>query len=272
MSSTNELIKNATELAKVVPIYQDAIQPAAIEVGQSLQLVAKTVNKALSPLKAMVWGIERIEEYVCKRVSEKLKDVPPERVVSPEPHIAVPALLALSYSAHQETLRELYASLLATSMDSATARFAHPSFVEIIKALSPDEAKVIQLFHREKNLPTIDVNMKDSDGNAYSKIRHNYSHVGLLAKCEHPELAPNYLDNLGRLGLIHLPAVGGVGLPHLRDESLYSDLENSPELLSLKFEIEQAGKKFAVIRTMVGITNLGQQFCDACLDLPHGES
>lgn len=117
-------------IAEAVPIYQDVVQPAAQEIGKALQTVAKTVHIALAPISALVWGYEQISEFVGRRVTEKLKNVPPERIQTPSPNVAVPALEALRYTGHSEPLRELFANLLATSLDSETARNAHPSFVE----------------------------------------------------------------------------------------------------------------------------------------------
>ncbi|WP_368192497.1 hypothetical protein [Aeromonas sp. s8] len=59
--SVEGTINAVTGLAKAVPIYQDAIQPAAKEIGKALGTVAKTVNVALSPVSALVWGYEQIK-------------------------------------------------------------------------------------------------------------------------------------------------------------------------------------------------------------------
>lgn len=133
-------------VAQAVPIYQDAIQPAAKEVGTALQTVAKTIHIALAPVSALVWGYEQIKDYVTASLIEKLKNVPKERIVSPSPTVAGPTLEALRYAGHEPTLRELYANLLATSMDAGTAQEAHPAFVEIIRQLTPDEARIVRLF------------------------------------------------------------------------------------------------------------------------------
>jgi len=67
---------------------------------------------------------------------------PPDQIVVPKPNVAGPALEALRYTWHEETLSDLYANLLAaSSMDKSTADGAHPAFVEIIRQLTPDEAK-----------------------------------------------------------------------------------------------------------------------------------
>ncbi|MCG8333899.1 MAG: DUF4393 domain-containing protein, partial [Proteobacteria bacterium] len=131
-----ELVKSGVEIVKT--IYGDALQPIAKETGKALGTLGKTINTALSPLRGLVWSWEQIEGFVSKTVEEKLQNrkVPKERITTPDPDVAVPALEALRYS----KLRENFALLLATSMDSSVAEAAHPSFVEILKQLTSDEA------------------------------------------------------------------------------------------------------------------------------------
>ena len=139
-----ELLKSGVEIAMTA--YDEALRPRAKEVGKTLETLGKTVNVALSPLCGLVWSWEQIEDYVSVTIERKLKEraVPRERITTPDPDVAVPALEALRYS----KLRENYANLLATAMDSATARDAHPSFVEILKQLTPDEARILEYLPR----------------------------------------------------------------------------------------------------------------------------
>jgi hypothetical protein len=87
-----EIAQAVATVTEKVPVYQDAIQPAAQELGKGLQLVVRAVNAALTPLKGFIWGIEQIRDFVRTKVAEKLRSVPPEDIREPEPHIAVPAI------------------------------------------------------------------------------------------------------------------------------------------------------------------------------------
>src|SRR6266571_2645882 len=151
---TAEAVKGIVE---AVPIYQDAVQPAAKEIGTALQTVAKTIHIVLAPVSALVWGYEQIKEFVSTKVAEKLKDVPPENIATPKPNVAGPALESLRYTGHEETLRDMYANLLAASMDTRTATCAHPAFVEIIRQLTPDEARLLRLFALPRSFPLLNV-------------------------------------------------------------------------------------------------------------------
>src|SRR5690606_41068173 len=119
-------IDAVTGLVKAVPVYQDTLQPAAKQIGQSLETVTKTVNIALAPIKALVWGYEKIEEFITTRVSEKLKNVPEENITTPPPQVAGPAVEALRFSGHDPNLRERYANLLATALYKTTIHQANP--------------------------------------------------------------------------------------------------------------------------------------------------
>src|ERR1051325_1629731 len=104
-------------IVEAVPVYQDAVQPAAKEVGVALQTVAKSIHVVLAPIKGLVWGYEKIVAYLDATLSERLKYVPPEELVTPNPIVAVPVMQSLVYTAQEEDLREMFANLLATAMD-----------------------------------------------------------------------------------------------------------------------------------------------------------
>ena len=197
-------INAVTGLLKEVPVYQDALQPVAKETGKALQTVGQVVNAALAPIRGLVWGIEKIEDFLNTKVAEKLSKIPKERIQTPDPSVAVPsvavpAVESLRYTGHNETLRELYANLLATSMDADTAKNAHPGFVEIIRSMSSDEAKIIKFIAAVGAQPMLNIrkHIPSEDGNI---TVHKYvSFIGGKAGCEHKELMTFYFDNLLRL-------------------------------------------------------------------------
>jgi hypothetical protein len=256
-----ETVKAVQGLVESVPIYQDALQPAAKELGVALHTVAKCVNLALAPVAALVWGYDKIKAFVDTRVSEKLASVLPEKIITPRPEVAGPALEALRYSGHDNNLRELYANLLATSMDADTAANAHPGFVEIIKNLSPDEARIMRLFATRLQFPLLDVraHLKELP-EQYEDVVVNYSHVGREAGCEHMGLVQAYVDNLCRVRLLEIE-----DLAQIAALNTYEPLENDPMLDPVKKEIEGSGQTVRFKRKILQRTTWGYQFCRACV-------
>lgn len=137
---SNKLIDEASKLAPKV--YEDLAHPATKEIGH---VAGRTVKALLSPLRAMLWGWERIEQVVTEGMEKRLNNIPIENLKTPDPEIAVPAIQALSYTAQNETLREMYLNLLANSMDSTKDKDVHPSFVELIKQMNSLDAKVFKI-------------------------------------------------------------------------------------------------------------------------------
>lgn len=245
-----------TGLVQAVPIYQDTLQPAAKQVGKSLETVAKTVNIALAPIKALVWGYEKIEEFISTRVSEKLKNVPEQNIKTPPPEVAGPAIEALRFSGHDINLRELYANLIATSMDISTVHHAHPGFVEVLKNMTSDEAILIKAFLYREIFPLIDIRAKLKDETGFSVKYQNYSHFHKTVKLNRPDLIPAYLNNLCRLGILEIPA-----LVTITTENIYEPLENDQELDDAKFKIEsEMGRVVGFGRKTISLTTFGKQF------------
>ena len=263
--SEESKIRDAADAVKgiveAVPIYQDALQPAAKEIGKGLQTVAKTIHIALAPIAALVWGYDQIRDFVTTRVAEKLKGVPQERIKTPSATVAGPALEALRYTGHDANLRELYANLLATSIDSETAASAHPAFVDMIKNMAPDEAKIMRLFATRGVYPVLDLKLYLKEGGGFIFLHQNISLIGADAGCEHPKFGANYLDNLSRLGLIQVP----YGY-HLKDDKEYEPIERHAQVLELEEEYKDHELySFAVDRKKAEVTNLGKQFIAACV-------
>ena len=268
MSDENKIrdvVDAVTGVAKAVPVYQDVVQPAAQEVGKALQTVAKTVHVVLAPVSALVWGYDQIKEFVSTKVAERLKNVPPENIVTPKPNVAGPALEALRYTGHESALSDLYANLLAASMDSSTAHGAHPAFVEIIKQLTPDEAKLVALFVGDRTLPLINLrwefNPNPEGNNGGKTILTSFSHLGREAGCEFEHMTPTYIDNLCRLGLAEIPAMS-----EYTTKGVYDALENDP---SIKAWIEEIGKNATLHHVIehkyLRVTELGKQFANTCV-------
>lgn len=252
-------IEAVTGLVKAVPVYQDAIQPAAKQIGQTLETISKTVNIALAPIKALVWGYEKIEDFITTRVSEKLKNIPEENITTPPPQVAGPTIEALRYSGHDPNLRELYANLLATAMDKETIHKAHPGFVEIIKNLTSDEATLIQAFIANDQYPIIDIRADFPDSNmGYISLYSNYSHLSKIVVIKRPDLIPTYLDNLCRLGILEIPS--GV---YLTAQNAYEPLESDLEWVAIKELLEkESDKKIGFGRKLIKPTAFGKLFIE----------
>jgi len=258
-----EVVNSVTSLVKAIPVYQDGLQPAVKEVGKALGTVAKTVNIALAPISALVWGYDQIKDFVEIKVGEKLKDIPEEKIITPDETIAGPLLESLKYTGHKEALKEMYANLLASSMNADKADNAHPSFVGIIKNMNMYEARIIQYLAKNTVLPMIHIRQvfPKRQGSIY---RHKYlSTITYEIDSLDRNLLPAYYENLMRLKLVDIP----VGR-YLSTENIYNDLENDELVLNEMEMIDNLDdSKSEIDRSYMELTDFGRLFTVACVDL-----
>ncbi len=258
-----ETIKAVEGVFKSVPVYQDALQPAAKELGKSLEIVAKVVNVVLEPISGLVWGYDQIKKFIITNVPQKLSGIPKENIISPKPEIAGPIIESLRFSGYNEDLRDLYTNLLATSMDKETATNAHPGFVEIIKNLAPDEARILRLFilSEEGQFPLVDLeSTRTNDWHEFKVFIKNHSLLGKKAGVEHPNLVRSYIDNLCRLRLLII--LEGA---FLIDEKVYKEIEEDGEFKEIIKFIKEEGDVPNFKHKILEITTWGEQFCEACV-------
>ena len=258
-----DMIKDvAKEVAK--DVYADAGKPIAKPTGELLGLVPRAIKAALEPVEKWVLQREYNVAETKMLLEMKLENVQPELIEPPEPYIAVPALQYISYCMDNDELRDMYANLLANSMNSVVKDGVHPSFVEIIKQLSPDEAKFLKYMTDNSAIPTLSLKYSYND---YKKGGVNaiqeFTNVPQLANCEQPENGEQYIDNLVRLGLL----VREPGNAFI-DKSLYEPLKNDPLFAQhndVEIAKENGYEKCEVEEHIVRLTAFGEQFCNICL-------
>ena len=152
----------------ITTAYNDAIHPGLSEAGKTIAL----------PFRAINWIAEVAGDYCVAKmkntqklqesVQEKIADIPEEQLCEPAKNIAVPAILSNSYTDDDE-LRSMYANLLANSMNQQKAYHAHPSFVEIIKQLTPNEALLLKSSNLlKRNVPTCQIRYQEKS--SYSNV------------------------------------------------------------------------------------------------------
>lgn len=248
-------IEAVTGLVAAIPIYQDTLQPAAKQIGNSLETVTKAVNIGLAPIKILVWGYEKIEHFLNTRVSEKLVNVAPENITSPSASIAGPAIEALRFAGEDVNLRELYANLLASSMDKSTQHLVHPGYVEVIKNLSSDEALILQAFCTQHQFPLIDVIHQIPESDSETIVYRNFSHFRKQSNLKNPDLTPIYIDNICRLGLTEIPEG-----KFISQDGFYNRLENDNSLFTIKADIVNSKGFVDFNRKLIRLTSFGELF------------
>ena len=254
-----QLISGIGKAIKTVPeFYEDALQPTVKETGKFVSRIPRAINAAFSGLDKWILIKEYSVDETKKLLAKKLKNVDPDKIVVPEAYVAVPAIQAISYAMNSKELRNLYANLLAKSMNVDTKNTEHPAFVETIKQLSPEDAIFFKHICPLPARPIVDV-MLDLPSALTITIAEN---ANLFGK-KYVNNFPLALDNLCRLGLVNIPEGMWYG-----DGSLYTNLM---DVLKKEYTLEKykhinpSSTGICFTKKRIDITPYGQNFYNICV-------
>ncbi len=194
--------------------YDDAVSPAARTVGRSLEGVVRT---ALRPVDGVVWTLDQAFDWIARRVTASLsrRGVEESDVIRPPAELEARVLRGLQIAGPlpDPTLRQMFAELLATSMQPNSSTLAHPAFAETLAQLVPDEARLMcvlgsrpfSLVHLRAETgctrkPTESTTYLGYDS-GLPRFRLEWRPLESEARMEVPMHLAYYLENLGRLGL-----------------------------------------------------------------------
>ena len=198
----NNLIDKAdTVLGKV---YDDVVHPVAKPIGEILGFLPRSVKVLLHGYEKWIINGEESLRLTAQAIQQKAEAIPEERLTEPEPYVIVPAIQQLAYSYSSDELRELYANLIVSSMDKEKKDQVHPAFVDILKKLTPDEAKILQHFKGCIRLEYAELNgyfMRGEEG-ASGRLGKRTTLLCDEISFSIPENEIAYLENLISLGIL----------------------------------------------------------------------
>ncbi|MCR2051052.1 DUF4393 domain-containing protein [Acetatifactor muris] len=253
-------------------LYEDALQPTVQEVGKFVSRIPRAINAAFSGLDRWILNKEYAIDETKKLLEKKLENVDPDKIVEPEAYVAVPAIQAISYSMNSEALRNLYANLLAKAMNSDTKDQVHPSFVEIIKQMSPTDTRVYEEIAINKSFQVANIycckyQNKQDLSKFTSPLETPIEKLGFEGVTHITYFSPNMvkisIDNLLRLRLIQ---------ERFRlDTSIGEQLKTSPTytnmVTQLKKYLVDSSWKYEENSYYLNLTDYGKSFRNICLDI-----
>ena len=168
--------------------------------------------------------------------------------------LAYPMVEAASLE-EDETLQALWANLMTNAMDPQYAETIHPSYIDIIRQLSADEAKIVNELMTIQSYPTLFVMdtivLQEAYAQAITYGKLDYSFKTFVEKLpiKYPARALAYLDNLFRL--IILDCVTDEVSPQV-----FSPIQQEPNT-QVRVNLVRAESIF--------VTEYGRGFIDACI-------
>lgn len=241
------------------------VKEAAGNLGYTAVTLTRTINNVLVPLAAINFAFDKARAYFSgkfqQEIAEKADSIPLEHIVEPKASIAGPTLQGLAFTHEEPDLKEMYLNLLATAMDGRVASTAHPAFVEIIKQLDSEDARLVRgALQSPSAIPIIQIHRKLKDGGGYQVVAQhllNLTDKATGAPVEDPGLAA-MIDNWIRLGLVEVAYD-----KHLADLAHYAWADQRPEFVRLSQTPQSDEAKVEYVKGLMERTALGKRFARA---------
>lgn len=253
---TEEIVKQSKDV--LGKAYDDLAHPTAKSLGNTISFLPRTIGVWLGKWEKWIINGEESIRLTAEAVKEKAKEIPEEKLTEPEPYVAVPAIQQLSYCYDSADLRKMYANLLVASMNIDTKYQVHPSFIDIIKQLTPDEAKLLSYLAKEPIQPLLSVRHY-LNGGKYVELVHHFTCIS-ERMCDNPNGIYSYLVNLERLGIITIMEDVAID-----SDELYKPLEEHSLIQKyLKTPVKE-NETIRLIRQKFKVTIFGKSFIDTCM-------
>ena len=254
-----DLIKEITEFPAVLKeIYGDLAKPGVQQAGKALSTVIGLGNTVLWPVAMLNEKAKISLEQNLNKYREKLESVPNEDICELPPEVGVPIAEKLSYITNDE-LSEMYTELLAKASQTSKANVAHPSFVNVINNMSPDEAVLLRSIKGMLGIPFIEVRLNKKGKNEWQTLESMKAGLSCLSKLQHPNNIHAYISNLEGLGVFQVRQdIFMVG------DNIYEPLEENAKAAYSHLEPQLQDQEISFQRGKIVITPFARLFTAAC--------
>ncbi|WP_342550938.1 DUF4393 domain-containing protein [Lysinibacillus sp. FSL M8-0216] len=191
-------------------------------------------------------------------IIEKIESIPAENLQEPKMSIVGPALDAARFYIEEDVLREMFAEVISASFDKTKSEFTHHSFVEIIKQISPTEAKILKLFNEELELPIVRYEIASSKGSFFDLGQVIFQ--GFLDDLVSGDEYSIEISNLERLNLIRTNT-----RYYLKDQQKYDFFEQTTFYKAMLKLYEPQSREIKIIKGVLEPTPFGESFLRVCI-------
>ena len=198
-----ESAKAIAEVSK--DVVEDIVRPSSKSIGENLGIMFDGFMGWLG-----CWGEKQkikqqksIEDFK-QNMELKISNISSENLKEPTMNIVGPAIESAKFYYEEEYYKEMFANLIAAACDKSKINIIHPSYVEIIKQLSPRDAKLLSMFKYNSTYPMVTMKIKRENGiiTPCPQCLFDLKDRNQDFKLEERSLLTSSLDNLTRLGLI----------------------------------------------------------------------
>ena len=262
--------RDFVSVSDVTEILDKVTEPA----NHLLTPVCSSAGQTLADIWDLVFGgfntyVER-KRLTRKKALEDFRDsldhhvasIPEENLCEPALSVVGPALEASKYYFEEPEIREMFAKLVASCMDTSKTPAIHPSFPDIIRQMSPLDAQNLTYF--KADLPIVEYQIQKSE-NGYVTLCYNVflENDAVNDTIDDIEKQSQSISSLARLGLIDV-SYG----TFLTNEHVYDKFKETSYYKGVLQEIQKQKPswKLLIENGLASLTPLGECFKQICID------
>ena len=191
-------------------------------------------------------------------LQEELEKLSNSELQEPDLQVIAPALEASKYCILHKEIRELFVNLISSSLSNKYCAYVHPSFSEIIKQMTPLDARNMVIFSKKSFYPICNYRIYYKD-NSFDDYYKNI----FLSNTEETRLVNQAvsISSLERLGLIEVcfdEKVDAYKYDAFEHTDLYKRL-----LEDINNKIIPKAKGIKIVKGIVELTPYGELFVKA---------
>lgn len=230
------------------------------QLSRTASIILGSINTLLIPMEITSALAEHKAKEFIEKITKTASKIPPERLTNPPISIIGPAFEGAKYSFTEDDLRDMYANLIAKSLDKAEEGKQFLSFINIIQQLSPAEARLFKALFTENSFMSYPIaTIKFTKGTGYIVA------MDCLSSYQFEELTEkqiaNMLLNFSRLGLIEIDKTTSIS----SDLNAYSFVEKSESMKEIKKQAAISGYDVSFDKILFRMSLFGKSFFLTCI-------
>lgn len=259
MDNNNNPLDAKVDLTEVTnKAYDDTLHKPLKSTSNAISTVIDFFhNTLLYPMqKYNLYASSKLKEYVGS-LENKVKEIPSENFIPPRINILGPAIEGLKYNLEEEHIKDMFTKILISDMDKTKRDKVLPAYIEIVKQLSNEDAKLLQIFY--DNYPDLYALKLRKESIFFSDYEDISDYIVLLSENDFLFPEPYILDNLLRLKIIDIP---------FKEKSSTFDYVKAFHNILNEYdydEYKQFGYNITYISRIIAFTTFGNNFLDICL-------
>ncbi|HHT7174555.1 TPA: DUF4393 domain-containing protein [Bacillus cereus] len=253
----------------IIPKFLDeAVTPLAQRAGNTLSSIWTLAFGGIDIYaeKTQLKRVHALNQFKDE-LEQAVSSIPEENIIEPPLHIVGPSLEASKYYFENDELRKMFSNLIAASINIDDIDKVHPSFVEIIKQLSPLDAMNLKLFKEVFTYPIAEYNYVAKGRTSLVSFKTNV----FLENQEVLDIDLNAasISNLQRLGLVSISYSKKLQDHDYRnyfENYIYQDSKSRIEEHVLNTDVNsRVFEDIDLVKGTVEITPFGINFTKTCV-------